>query len=353
MPWPVPLPADIAARQAAAQVAAFQQAGLGQVDAVSPSAPLGILNRAVAGSVFGVHVEQARLAQELMPDTAQDWLARHGAVWGVGQEPPAAATGHVLVAGTAGTAIPAGATLAAPSGAQVVVSWAAVLGAGATPVAVIATTPGAAGNMAPGQVLTFTAPIAGVSPQTGTIDSAGLSGGTDLESLDSWRARILARIRAPLAGGGAADYVKWTTDVAPGAIVRVYGGWTGPGTVGVVVAAAGPAALDAGTQAAINTNIQALRPVTAQVAVVAATLHPIAFTLHLNPDSSANRAAAAAALALQLAADAAIGAPVYMSRLDAALANASGEFSHERTLPAGDVALGPIEVASLGAVTWV
>ena len=121
----------------------------------------------------------------------------------------------------------------------------------------------------------------------------------------------------------------------------------------VLVALAGPSVADGTTIAAIQANVDAKRPVTAEVHVVAATLHPIAFTMHLNPDTSATRAAALAALTLALQADADIGGIVYMSRLDAALQNASGEFSHERTAPSADVVLAPAEVAALGAVTWV
>lgn len=352
MPWPVPTPDDIAARQAAAQVAAFALQG-DDVDAVSASAPLGVINRSTAGSIFGVHVEQARLAQELMPDTAQDWLSRHGAIWGVPQEQPTQAAGKLLLTGKLLTPIPIGTIFTTSAGLQVSVTTATTLGAGTTSVPVQAVLAGSAGNIAAGVTLAIGSPISGLSPQTGTVDASGITGGQDLESNDSWRARILARIRNPPAGGAAADYEAWATAIAPGAIVAVKPGWVGAGTVGVIVALPGPAVIDGTTLAAIDTSIQALRPVTAQVSVLAASLKPIDFTLHLNPDTSATRAAALAALQLQFATDAAIGGTVYLSRLDAALANADGEFSHERTLPAADVVLAAAEVASLGTVTWV
>src|SRR6185437_5256335 len=74
--------------------------------------------------------------------------------------------------------------------------------------------------------------------------------------------------------------------------------------------------------------------------VVAATIQPIDFSIHLNVDTTANRTAATNALTLQLLADATIGGTIYMSRCDAALENASGEFSHERSAPGADVAAG-------------
>ena len=348
MTWPVPSPDEIATRQAAALTAA-----LGDVDAISPYAPLGAISRAVALSVFGVHVEQARLAQELMPDTATDWLDRHGAIWGVPREQPTTAAGQVLVTGDVGVPVPAGTVLVGPGGVQLTVSSSIALGSGSTAIPIVATLAGVAGNVAPAVLLTFQSPVSGVSPQVGIVDSNGITGGTDLESAESWRARILQRIRRPPAGGAAADYRAWALEVAPTAIVTVAPGWVGGGTVGVLVALAGPSVADGTTIAAIQANVDAKRPVTAEVHVVAATLHPIAFTMHLNPDTSATRAAALAALTLALQADADIGGIVYMSRLDAALQNASGEFSHERTAPSADVVLAPAEVAALGAVTWV
>lgn len=192
MTWPVQLPDELAARQAAAMVA-----GLGDVDATSPYAPLGAINRAVAGSVFAMLVDQARMAQELLPDTASDWLGRHAAIWGVPREDATVATGNVALTGISGTAVPAGTVLVTLAGLRYIATAAVTLTSGAAVLPVRADVAGAAGNLNVGTRLALQSPIAGLSPQTGTVAAGGISGGADIEDVDTWRARILDRIRNP------------------------------------------------------------------------------------------------------------------------------------------------------------
>lgn len=78
----------------------------------------------------------------------------------------------------------------------------------------------------------------------------------------------------------------------------------------------------------------------------------MAVTVALNPDTTATRAAATAALAQQLREDATIGGTIHLSRLDAALQNASGEFSHARSAPAADVTAAATTLSILGTVTF-
>jgi uncharacterized phage protein gp47/JayE len=69
---------------------------------------------------------------------------------------------------------------------------------GALPVQAV--TAGASGNVAGGAALTLVSPIAGVTALA--VDgNNGLAGGTDLEDVESWRARIIDMIRNPPAGG--------------------------------------------------------------------------------------------------------------------------------------------------------
>ena len=44
---------------------------------------------------------------------------------------------------------------------------------------------------------------------TATVDAGGLTGGTDPEDLETFRARVLYRKRNPPQGGSAPDYVEW------------------------------------------------------------------------------------------------------------------------------------------------
>ena len=187
-----------------------------------------------------------------------------------------------------------------------------------------------------------------------TLDGSGLVGGADLEGLEAWRTRILARIRAPAMGGAAGDYVTWAKAALNGvAYVQVVPNAGGLGTVAVWIAKQGPAVASGPEVAAVQAAINVVRPVTASVTVLAATLVPVNVTLHLNPDTGPIRAAATAALALAFAVDATIGGAVFVSRLDNSVSSSDGEYSHIRSAPAADVAMSAGQLPILGTVTFI
>ncbi len=305
MPWPVPLPGAISG-QAASQLEAM----LPGIDARSPNTVATAFTRVTEMGLQDLYFYQAYLAAQLMPDTATDWLGRHGAIWGVAQDPATAASGSAIATGTVGTAIPIGVTMTAPSGAAYATTAAAAVGSnGSVDVPVAATVAGSAGNMPAGTVLTITSPVTGLSPQTLTVDANGITGGLDLESTTDWQARILKRIRTPPMGGSSADYEEWAQAALPGVeYVSVLANWGGLGNVGVAVAMTGPAVPSGAEITTIQDYIDLVAPVTAVVSVLAASLNPVNVTLHLMPDSTALRASIEAALAVAFQQNAEIGA---------------------------------------------
>jgi uncharacterized phage protein gp47/JayE len=170
------------------------------------------------------------LSLQLLPDTAETvWLDRHGQIWLVnadgsaGRKTATLATGQADFQGTvAGTVIPAGTQLQSgvglPAGfasSNTSVSFETL--ADITVSAAVSVTgniraldAGAFGNLPDGTSASLSAPIAGV------LSNAlvhGMTGGTDTETDDELRARILQRIQNPPMGGAQADYVTWALAV--------------------------------------------------------------------------------------------------------------------------------------------
>lgn len=348
MTWPLPAPDEIADRAAGV----FEGAVEG-IDARSEHAVAAVLCRITGMSVFDAYLYLQRNATELMPDTAIDWLPRHAAIWNVPRVQPSFAAGAATFSATVVTDVPIGFALSAP-GSVVVTTTADVIvpAGGSADIPVQATIAGSGGNLVAGVVLTAVSPLAGLSPQTAAVTGAGLSGGNEIEDIEVWRGRILERIRETPMGGADADYRAWVRQVYPAAIVQVIGAWVGLGTVGVVVAMPGPRVPTTDELAAVDAHLQAVRPVTARVITLAASLHPVDVHLTLNPDTVSIRAAAGTGLALFFLQDATIGGAIYVSRLDDAVSSASGEYSHERIAPAADVAMGATEMPTLGTVTF-
>lgn len=361
MTWPVPAPGSIADRAASTYES---NPALTGIDARSETSLAAIQTFVVEGSIFDLYLYQANCAQELMPDTAIDNLPRHGNIWGIPREQATAATGSVSVAGTPlTTVIPSDFQFTAPSGVLITTTASVTIGStGVASLPVIGlASDNSASNLAAGTVLEVVSPLAGLVPQSATVELAadgvsGLSGGAPIEDIEAWRGRILARIRAPAMGGSVSDYEQWAKDaVSTVNYVKAYANFTGLGTVGVVIAGPGPRVSTSGEVTDVQTYIDGplIRPVTAAVTVYAASLLPVNFTLHLNPDTPAIRAGVLSALQLAFQTDGDIGGTGYVSRWDAAISSTSGEYSHERTLPSADVVPSQTQILTLGTVTWV
>lgn len=362
MTWPIPVPADIADRMAGGYEAEFARlyarlnpsAPPARVDARSDYSTLAIQARVQSMELFNNWMFQQRLARELMPDTAQDWLSRHGQEWGVPRVQASAASAPAQFSGRDGVVIPSGLSLSAPGGATYVTTGSATVAGGTATVTVQATTAGAAGTLQTGLVLTVVSPLAGLSPQTAVVQAGGIAG-QDIEDVESWRARIIRRIRQRGGGGTEADFEEWTQEVYPGALVKA----TTPGPGQVNLAFALPSgttwrAPTVGEVAAVTAylNDTLRRPLgTPAVLVVAATLVTVPVTLHLIPDTTATRAGATAALASYFG-SLNISDDVIVELLDVAITEGSGETTHTRSAPAADVAIDLVSLAVLGAVTF-
>jgi uncharacterized phage protein gp47/JayE len=152
------------------------------------------------------------LALQLLPDTAEtEWLDRHGNIWLVnadgttGRKVATFAEGSAMATGQSGFLIPA-ATQMSALGVDYATLEDVTIGIVPTPVSLRALTAGSVGNLDEGSAVAFSTPIAGVDSNATIID---MEGGSDTETDDELRARILFRIRNPPMGGSQSDYILW------------------------------------------------------------------------------------------------------------------------------------------------
>ena len=161
------------------------------------------------------------LALQLLPDTAEhEWLDRHGNIWLTNSD---GTTGRKLATLAVGVAdfqvtapsvvIPMGTQLTSNNGTgyettQLVVATGPNV---PIPVPIRALDPGSAGNQDPGSFLTVD--TSAVPELVGNAVVESLDGGTDEETDDELRFRVLQRIRQPPQGGAAHDYVVWALAV--------------------------------------------------------------------------------------------------------------------------------------------
>ena len=315
-----------------------------------------VLSTVRAGSAHGLYGYLDWLAKQLMPDTAElEHLDRWALIWLTEPRKAAtAATGQASFTGLNGSAIPTGTLLLRADGLEYVTTQEVLVAAGVATAPVQAVAAGVAGNADPGILLNLVSPVSGVQPQASA--TAGLTGGADAETDDSLRARLLLRIRKPVRGGASDDYVSWALDYAPG----VTRGWTagqelGDGTVTFRFVMDGtyadgiPQAEDV---AMVQAVLDTLRPVTANLYVVAPIPKSLGLAIRLTPDLASVRAAVEAELRDLLLSEAVPGGTILISHVREAISIALGETDHVLLTPTEDVVCAAGEIAVVGDIDW-
>jgi len=377
MPWPVPLAKEIAARAAVTLETRLQKIRpLVDPLAISRSvrSKSGVLShiiRAISLELRSVHDHQSWWAAQYFPDTAEDeFTLRHANIWGVPRRPATKAVGTLVIEGTAGTIIPALTEFAVSDGVIFTNNNVETIGVGGSvSVAATAVKAGTAGNIEGDVQLAAVLPFPDVSKVT--IDPAGMIGGADIESYESLKAATLAYIRQRPYGGAGFDYPFWIGREFDSEAVRTLPGWIGRGSVGVAVVMRVKNAFGrAPTQNELDAMLAYLgplntpagvRPVTANVVMVAGIITPIDVTIRLRPDTPETRGAVTEAYSRFLATlgddedtsnDSPIGATIEPSRLSEAISAAAGEYAHDLILPAIPHTLGDADYPVPGVITW-
>lgn len=317
---------------------------------------LNVIARAIAGGIHGLYGMQEFFFRQLFPDTAEkEYLERWASIWGVTRKAATKATGITQATGTNGSTIPSGTELTRSDGLRFKTTALGTISLGIANLSVEAIETGSGGNTANGSLLTFVSTPSGVNSIT-TVQSPGLSGGTDTETDENLLERLLDRIQTPPQGGSAQDYVTWALEVPGVTRAWCYPIELGPGTVSVrfmMDDTYGDGIPQAGDVIAVDNYIDARRPVTADVTVAAPVAVPLDFTIDLGSvDSLAIREAVTAELKEMIRRDAVPGGTIYLSRINEAISIATGEFDHVLTVPAANVNHTTGQIAVLGTITW-
>lgn len=315
---------------------------------------VGVINRVMAGALSSLYQYFEYLSDQWWPDrAAAENLPDHGARWGVSQLPAAPATGTVQFTGVDGSAIGLGTVVQRSDGAQYATTAAGGIAAGVASVAVQAVVAGQGGNAVTGTSLTLTTPVVGVNAVA--VSTTALAGGADIEDAEAWRARILARIRKPPQGGSVDDYKAWALAVPGVTRAWVFPGEQGDGTVVVRFVRDDDATMipDAGEITAVQTAIDAVRPVTASVYVLAPVATVQNYSIQLLPDTPAIRAAVQAELLELYRREAVPGGTMLISHEREAISSSAGETDYVMTVPAANQVYATGQMPTLGVITWL
>ena len=325
------------------------------VDARLRRSNLNVLARVHAGAIHGLYGYLDFLSRQVIVDTAEsEFLARWAAIWGVTRKAAEAATGNVTFTGTNGSVIPAGTVLLRSDGAEYTTFADATIVAGTATAVATAVLAGADGNTAAASLFALASPIAGVNGVV-TVAAGGLTQGIDAESDDELRARLLLRIQQPPQGGAPADYIAWALQVPGVTRAWVYPLEFGAGTVAVRFVRDDDVSLipDAGEVAEVQAYIDARRPVTANVTVLAPVADALNFTIALTPNTQAVKDAVTTELEDLILREGEPGVTLLLSHIRQAISEAAGEQNFTMTVPSADVAPAAGHIVTFGVITWV
>lgn len=315
-----------------------------------------VLARTLSGAAFGLYGYLDWIAEQILPDTADESTLERIAALRLNQARKAAvaASGSVSFTAAAGAVLDVDTVLQASDGRSFKVTAAGTTHAGLNTATVQAIDAGTLGNADAGLSLIAVQPLQGIG-STFTVLAPGLTGGVARETLESLRARVIRSYRVIPQGGSAQDYETWSLEV-PG-ITRAWcrGNYLGPGTVGVfVMRDDDPQPIPNAAQLAqVQAHIEPLRPVTADVYVLAPVMKPVAYQLRLTPDTSAVRAAVEAQLRDLHNREAGLGDSLLLTHIAEAISTATGETDHKLTSPLADVTAATNQLLVFGGITWL
>ncbi|RDL19956.1 baseplate J/gp47 family protein [Pseudomonas jessenii] len=315
-----------------------------------------VLARTLSGTAYGLYGYLDWIVDQILPDKADEETLERIAALRLNQPRNAAqpAEGSVSFSATAGAVLDVNVVLQSGDGRMYRVTAGVTTVAGVNSTTIEAVDAGALGNADVGLALTLVQPVEGVT-NAFTVIAPGLSGGIAKESIESLRARVIRSYRVIPHGGSADDYETWALEF-PG-VTRAWcrGNYLGAGTVGLfvmrdndVVPVPNPAQLQE-----IKDYIEPLRPVTAELYVLAPTVKLVHYSIHPVPDTSAVRAAITSSLNDLHEREAGLGDMLLISHIREAISGAAGETDHSLTVPAANVTAATNELLTFGGITWL
>lgn len=321
-----------------------------------------VIAKVFAGLVFEIFSKLAWIDKQRFAHTATgENLDKHGFDIGLGRRAASFAYGDLEVYGTPGATLPAQTVFTRSDGLAYTSIEAETLSeAGYAIVKVICSTTGITGNTAP--YATFASSNSDVLQAN--VNEYGIGQGSEVESDERYRERILFRKRQPPEGGALHDYQAWGLSVPGFTRIFVAPLACGPGTVDVYGLMEDAYPENYGIPQPIDIQalqafLDSVRPATASVVARAPIPFPVDVVVKgISPDTFEVREAAAQEIVANIRRKAKIATPqdtyaVRRSWLWQAVSSATGEGHHTIQSPSTDLEVPIGHLPVVRTVTFV
>jgi len=317
---------------------------------------LNIIADALIGAAYELHGRLDIVADQTnILYCTGDNLDIYGSIWGISRKPPSRSTGTLTATGTNGSVIPVDTILNA-NGSKVTVIEEATIASGTAQLKVESINVGAGENKQLGTIFTLQSAIAGVNPSATVVS---LTGGSDVETDENYRIRILDRLAQAPHGGCALDYKHWAIETPGVTRAWVAKGGRGVNSVDVRFTRDNDPSCPGGiplpshvetVQAYINDESR--KPITADVLVLAPISVPVDITVDvLSPYNSKVTVNIQNELADLFNTRSFPGSTLHRSWIWDAVANATGTNHFVLTSPVTDLTFLTGQMPTLGTVT--
>jgi len=276
---PISTPDFQAIRDAILRDIANQPRPDGQQPNVSADGDYFIRANATGAAIEGLYQRLQWIKRQIFADEADDdFVEHHASLRGLFRKAATVASGTITFSGTVGSNVPIGTEAKTADGVAFLTTATGNVGGGGTvTLAAQASAADAAGNQMVTTPLTLTAAPAGI---VSTASIAGMTGGTDRETVASLLSRLLFVLRNPPCGGALHDYYTWAMNVPGVTRAYPYACRRHNGSVDVAILTAGGMP-DAPLIAAVQAYIDTQRPATADALVLAPTGVAVNFSADL------------------------------------------------------------------------
>ena len=314
---------------------------------------LRVLPKVFAFGVHGLYAYIDWVVKQLFPDSSEkSFLERQASIQGIYRRDATAATGTLTVTRTAGATIPVGTVFVAADGeTRFTTTEEPEVDESEVPVQCMTT--GTGGNREAGETYALVSPLSGVATEA---TGSEMAGGTEAETDDSLRERLIYRLQNPPRGGTATDYVAWAMEVPGVTRAWCFPKELGIGTVTVRFATDGLTENGVPTEgmvSIVSDYIAENAPVTAATTVVAPVAKTVNFVIEdLYPDTPSVRAQIEAELKSLFIREAEPGKALLISHVRQAISSAAGEEDFELVSPTEDIGADVDELLVVGRVTY-
>ncbi len=278
----------------------------------------------IAGAVNGTYGNLEYNLEQQFPDTAQEeYATRWAAIYGLTRLVATSADGDAIFTGSIGSSVTTSAELVSSDGIVYEVDTGFTLAAESETHSVTAQDAGEDGNIDADAELAFVSVPSGMD-SIATVDSGGITGGTDQETDVELTARTLTKIANPPRGGAAHDYTAWAKEAT-----NVTRTWVRtPDSPGTDTVDPGEVLLwfamdndyddgipQSGDITDVQDYIDAVRPVMIDSGFTAdaPTAYEIDFDVTISPDTPTNQTNTTAELALQIRESGEVGGTIATS----------------------------------------